>query len=334
MQTTHHWNQLLAPYQPQLPLADLIVEVNKLFHQFEADAYDRRHPEIFQQGAKLWQEMTTAALPQGQARTWRVLDFGCGTGFASMQLLARVPREQIERLVCYDLSPQMVEHCREKVGPMIPQATFCHQWEQLAAAGPFNLLLTNGLLHHLPDPLAVIQQIEQCLDRDALWLSGQEPSSRFYKNAACRAHYESFQSQRNRRRIFGWRRWLSAERLKEKLNKLVGQTSSPKTRTAQAAYENGLFKQLPTPKLIDRLVDFHVAHDAMEAEAGRGFDYQDLKARLEPHWRLVWFKSYSYMGPQYEPRLPQSWQRACRSLADQHPLDGANFCSAWQRACS
>jgi hypothetical protein len=36
----------------------LIVEVNKLFHQFEADAYDRWHPEIFQQGSRLWQEMT------------------------------------------------------------------------------------------------------------------------------------------------------------------------------------------------------------------------------------------------------------------------------------
>jgi hypothetical protein len=29
-----------------------------------------------------------------------VLDFGCGTGFASTQLLARVPHERIERLVC------------------------------------------------------------------------------------------------------------------------------------------------------------------------------------------------------------------------------------------
>ena len=120
------------------------------------------------------------------------------------------------------------------------------------------------------------------------------------------------------------------ETLANEFGEIVKQNGGEVKKVRQVAPE----VPIDLADLIDRLVDFHVAHDATEAEAGRGFDYLDLKARLEPRWRLVWFKSYSYMGPQYEPRLPQTWQRACRTLADQHPLDGANFCSAWQRVAS
>ena len=42
--------------------------------------------------------------------------------------------------------------------------------------------------------------------------------------------------------------------------------------------KQGLFGRRPTPHVIDRLVDFHVAHSAAEAAAGRGFDIDLLQA--------------------------------------------------------
>jgi SAM-dependent methyltransferase len=333
VQNAELWSNWLAPYEPQLPLSELVVELNKLFHQFEADSYDRRHPEILQQGAQLWHDMLAAALPKDTRQTrWRVLDFGCGTGFASCQLLSYIPGDSIERLVCYDLSPQMLQRCREKLGPTLPEARFYHELPRVLHEGPYNLLLTNSLLHHLPDPVETLRELQQCLDPDAIWLSGHEPSSRFFKNPVCQRHFELFGGQRRRRRLFGWTSYLGWRAWQQKIARLLNGKDSPKAKTAQAAYQQGFFKRRPHPKLIDRLVDFHVAHSASEAEAGRGFDYQTLAQQLRPDWRLVWFKSYSYMGAVEESSLPESWHRACQRLASDYPLDGAHFCSAWQRS--
>ena len=332
MQSQELWNEWLAPYQPQLPLDALVVEVNKLFHEFEAETYDRRHPQVFQQGARLWQEMIPAALAGLPTKRWRILDFGCGTGFATSQLLDALPGEQIEQVSCFDLSPEMLARCREKIAPRFGHARFCQSFDELIALGPFNLLATNSLLHHLPDPLAILSQLAECLTADAIWLAGQEPSSRFYRNPACRQHYSAYQRQHTRRQAMRWQRLVSPSAWSAKLRKLAGQSDSPKARTARAAHERGLFQLRPSARLIDRLVDFHVAHSTEEAHAGRGFDYQSLARELAPHWRLTWYKSFSFMGPVYEGALPETWRAACRRIEAEHPHDGANFCAAWRRA--
>jgi hypothetical protein len=111
----------------------------------------------------------------------------------------------------------------------------------------------------------------------------------------------------------------------------LGRAPSVKKRTARAALERGLFGRLPSPTMIDRLVDFHVAHSADEAKLGRGFDYAQMQRDFAPAWQPRWFRSYSFMGTQYEATLPVAWQQTCRDLAEKYPQDGANFCAVWQR---
>jgi len=40
---------LVKPYSPRLPIDQLVIEVNKLYHRFEADIYDTKHIEIYEQ---------------------------------------------------------------------------------------------------------------------------------------------------------------------------------------------------------------------------------------------------------------------------------------------
>ncbi len=324
---TSHVAELLRPYGPSLAMPQLVEEVNRVFHEIEAPHYDRRHLELREEWPSHWREMLHTlgpAPPQG----WRVLDFGCGTGFASQQVLDRLGRESVGALTCYDLSPEMVRCCRQKIGSWFPDARFTARWEEIVGGAPYNLLATNALLHHLPDPLGTIRDLLPLLSADAVWTAGHEPSCRFYQNPTCFAHLERYKADQKRGRP--WRLLRRSANVSSWFRRLRRRTS-PKAQTAREVTRRGLFQHEPPAQLIDRLVDLHVAHSPGEAQAGRGFDFHELARSLRGEWRLAWVKTCAYMGTLFEGGLPEKWQAACRQLAGEFPDDGATFCTVWRR---
>lgn len=326
MKNSDYVINLLAPYEPQLPIEQLVMEINKLFHAAEASDYDRRHPEVYNQLPPLWQEMIQQALERSQSKVWRIFDFGCGTGFEAEQLIHNLRPGAIAQLTCYDPSPDMLERCRAKISPLFPNALFISDLKDCPAnIASYNLLTTNSLLHHLPDPLLTISNLLPLLTSDVIWIAGHEPSSRFYKSPECMKMYNQFLQERK------WSKFLSLEKYFEKLKQIVGLESEPAEQAAKQAFHQGLFKKQPPALVIDRLVDFHVAHSLEEATTGRGFDFEILQQDWMKSWELVWVKTYSFMGAFYEQDLNEKWASYCQDISCKFPKDGANFCTIWRR---
>jgi len=326
MTNTDFITKILAPYQPQLPTEELVLEVNRLYHAVEAQDYDDRHPEVHGQLPPIWKEMADYAAKTAEVKEWRILDFGCGTGFEAEQLIRYLPQGSIAQLTCYDPSPEMLDRCRAKITPLFSDTVFVSDLSsQSDDQQPYNLLATNSLLHHLPNPLGTINHLLPQLTENVLWLAGHEPSSRFYKNAECARLYENFSQQKQ------WSRFLSVENYFTKAKQLVGLRSNPSKEAAKAAFHKGLFKQQPSPFVVGRLVDFHVAHSLEEASQGRGFDFKSMQQEFADSWQLEWVKTYSFMGSSYEQDLSSRWSDASREMAQKFPDDGANFCTVWRR---
>jgi len=307
----------LSEYEPQVPLKQLVEEVNKIFHSFDAEHYDSGHPEIHQQLPSVWAEM----LAQLPSRQWRALDLGCGTGFEPQQV-QRFLGDRLEKLLAFDPSPEMLAQCRRRL-PGSKNVFFSSQFAEIAGHGPFNLLLTNSLLHHLPDIPETLSSLLPALTPDAFWLAGHEPSSRFYRNPECLSLLADFSRYRQRAK------WLEPSSYIAKLALIVGK--HPLRETAKKAFELGLFKQRPTPATIDRIVDFHVAHSADEATAGRGLDFEALQKSLSSHFKLQWVKTYAYFGAFNPTRTSARWRDKSQLLASRFPQDGANFSTIWSR---
>jgi SAM-dependent methyltransferase len=317
---------LLRPYEPRVSAEQIVEALNRWYHEREVHTYDRQHVEIRQQLPPLWDEMIQIAQGAARGAPWRILNFGCGTGFEASELLRRQDRGAIAELWCYDLSPEMLERCRARILPVFPRARFTSRWQDVSDSDArFNLLATNSVLHHLPQPLRTVASLGELLTSDALWLQGHEPSSRFYRNAECCRVYGQFL------RGYRQRRWFSPAAYLRFAQRQAGLSRSPAEVAAAAAVASGMLGRRPPSRVVSRLVDLHVAHSDQEARSGRGFDVEQMARHFAGQWRLCWSKSYSFMGSFYEGRLSARWQAIGQRLARAFPTDGANFCAVWQR---
>jgi SAM-dependent methyltransferase len=313
---------MVEPYGPKLPLKELVGELNRIYHSIEASSYDASHPEIHDQLPPVWRALCDLALTR-KTGPLRILNFGCGTGFEAEQVLSLLPRDRVAWFHCYDPVDEMLDRARTRISRRWPEVRFSSKLD--AAEGPFDLLVTNAVLHHLADVPDTLAGLEGKLTADAVWLSGHEPSSRFYKNSECVTAYRQFLREDR------WRKFLSPRRYTAKLANLLGLDEDPARKAAVIAHDRGLFTRLPPASVVSLLVDFHVAHSAEEAQSGRGFDLDELAPRLGDRWTLLWSKSYSFLGPYYEGKLPRRWTRVARRLAERFPSDGSHWSAGWQR---
>ncbi len=312
-------------WKPRVGFDELVVEVNKIYHAFEAGDYDRTHPEVFEQLPPRWQEMIHRALQTLPPAPIHILDYGCGTGFAAQQALTHIPRDRVGSLVCYDPSQEMLEYCRRKIAPLYPHARFVHDISHIPRNHRFNLLLTNSLLHHLPHPLTAIESLMQQLDDRCIWCSGHEPSRRFYQNQACVRLLNSYARWKKLASL------LQPARLLHALRRRIWFDDRITALTAHEAHKRNLFAVKPNPRTIRLLVDYHVAHSPAEVDEGRGFCLRTMAEALESTWHLQWHETYSFLGPFCELRASKRWKTKAARLAARFPDDGACFCAVWTR---
>jgi len=327
MDSTQYMATLLAPFEPQVPIEELVEQLNRFYHAREASVYDGQHPEIIDQLTPVWTHMLDIGLPEDKGRQLRVLDFGCGTGFEADLLLRADVAGRVGELVCYDLSPEMIDVCRATLRHSPVPLEFVLDPEQLLhRQKPFDVLITNALLHHLTDPLTTICDLMPALTDDAVWLAGHEPSSRFHKNEHCWKTLQEYQQTRK------YHKYVTPGKYVGALRRILSPDTDPAEGTARAALQSGLVKKKLSRDIIDRAVDCQVPHTPEEARAGRGLDFADMEKDLAGRWKLIWKQTYNFMGPYLERDLSEKWRLAARGLHECFPDDGANFCSIWSRA--
>ena len=93
----------------------------------------------------------------------RVLDVGCGTGYAVRQVAARVAAG---RACGIDISPAMVEEARKRIPSAL--ATRIEFKEASSAAipypdGAFTHIVCTNSFHHYPDPVGVLREMQRVL---------------------------------------------------------------------------------------------------------------------------------------------------------------------------
>ncbi len=322
------FQQNLKAYKPRLDLDNLVFEVNKLYHSLEAATYDTEHNEIIQGLPEIWKDMCTVVNTVfDPSKRLRILDYGSGTGFEAESVVLNFGKQRIEQLVCYDPSVEMLQKAMSRLKGRISNVEYHSDTHFLqGVVEKFDLVITNSVLHHMPDPMSVIRNLLTKMTQDACWMAGHEPSVRYWNNPACAQFYADYLKQRKLRRFFDPASIASFFRRKL----LPG--SDILSQVAVLAHDKGLFETVPSPRIIRGLVDFHVSTNRNDENDSVGFDFREIQKDLQFEMNLIWHTTYNFIGeiPEIRIRSRQTIARA-KSLKERFPDDGANFSCVWQR---
>ncbi len=170
---------------------EFIFAVNRIFHDVEAEHYEKRHPEIFVDEISRWQRNIEKFLRKRSAPVV-VLDVGSGTGFVPLQICPHLKQE--DKFICSDISEQMLLVCRKN----ILVKNFCCKliFQKLEESGfdmdpgSLDCITMNSVLHHVPNWAKFFGEINLMLKKDGCIIIGHEPSSLFFKTRLLMANYQ------------------------------------------------------------------------------------------------------------------------------------------------
>lgn len=222
----------------------LIRRVNQLYHELTHETFDDVHARRFTVERNFWEQVAQrvlategSAMPDGRT----VVDLGCGTGFVGTILAGYL--RGTDRLIPLDVGrrPVRTSIARARtsvtdpaVGPTVAGAAMD------AASIPLpdeavDFVGMNAALHHMPDPPAVLREIDRILKPGGYFALGFEPNRLHFDHpvigSANRlttrlAWYAS--PHQNRRRCRQW--W----------NRLTGQDTEALRSSTRAAGHNDI----------------------------------------------------------------------------------------------
>jgi len=126
----------------------------------EADAYDRA--DFAAVNARFVDRLLELV---GDRPVTRAIDLGCGPGHLTCDLAARRPDWQI---VAVDAAAVMIELCARRcadafVRNVRPTLAGVGELSELPSIGSFDAVVSNSLLHHLPDPMVLWRSIDRLI---------------------------------------------------------------------------------------------------------------------------------------------------------------------------
>ena len=259
---------------------DFVQAINLVHHQICANGYDLSHTYIWEQGRQLWCSLLQSVLPIFDHRKKiRVLDFGCGTGFAAEQVIRFFGPARIEKMVIVEPSSEMLRKAREKLSQLSVQHESLENINGLKR-GLFDIVCENSVIHHLPNPYEVVESLAKLVDLPGALILAHEPNNRFQN---------------------GFIGWLNrTARLLLKIPRTRGH--APKASSDRVKLNNELMKrgiiEVPVPaEDLGMIVDFYVPrpwHPERQHET-LGFDYVQL-LRILPHFSLRAMYTYQHLG--------------------------------------
>ena len=177
--------------------AELVARNVRAYAKVHRD-YERKHGEIFNEveQARLRDALAAAVASVEGEPPRRALDLGCGTGNLSAHLLAL----GLE-VVGADVSPDFLAHVERRFGGAVETLRVDGLGLAGIADGAFDLVACYSVLHHVPDYLAMVEELHRVTRPGGVIYLDHERTEAFWGPDPARA---AFQRALDERRHPGW----------------------------------------------------------------------------------------------------------------------------------
>ncbi|MGH7655751.1 MAG: class I SAM-dependent methyltransferase [Gemmatimonadaceae bacterium] len=193
----------------------LAIERNRRGHDRFAGAYDKRHPEIFNDveqarlAAALARAMALAG--DGARECVRALDVGSGTGNITRRLVALGAH-----VTAADLSPKLLAEVTRRLGSSGQVTTLALNGRNLDPIpdGSYDLVVAYSVLHHIPDYAALVSEMARVVRPGGIVYLDHERSEGSWTSAEYQHFLREAVVTPSRRR---WWYWLQPSRYWKRL---------------------------------------------------------------------------------------------------------------------
>jgi hypothetical protein len=251
----------------------------------------------------------------------RILVVGCGDDMAGRNADYAV---QVARDVISPRNPPLLRTWNMTRADLVSPS----RWDD---GSPFDLIVTNSLLHFAAELGATLHRISSLLAKNGMYLMAHEPNARFWSNSVLRDERQDMSADTTvswRRRVFMWSAYSA------KLRTLLAQKPAASLETIVNQYlaeKYGLRGDLAAHE-IAAIVDPHrpsAVGDGFRIGLN-GFNEKQLSQLWQDDPQILWTQSYDHLGPIDYSELPPKWKKRERELAGLHPADGSSWTALWK----
>ena len=200
----------MTPSRPDPQAAQVATSISAYERAYRK--YERRHPEIFNaiEQARLRAALARAveAIATAQEGRSRALDLGCGTGNVTAHLV-----ELGLDVVAADVSPRFLSVVARRFGAEAGVETLELNGIDLAGIEDesLDLVAAYSVLHHIPDYLAILDELTRVLRPGGVIYIDHEANENFWEVGGCVADFRRALREHELRRPGRWnparRRW-------------------------------------------------------------------------------------------------------------------------------
>ena len=316
-----------------LPPDAFISTVSNVYHAITSQSYEREICQLFRTSGSHEKFRGSLQIAKRLLKPQpSILNLGCGTGYDLEVVREVFAPSEVGSLVCSDISPDMLAHARQK-SQGYPCRFEVGYSSDMLSFGPFDLVITHSLVHHIPGLAAFFLDVEALVAGNGIYVMGHEPNHRFWNNRECMTSVEELErSQRQRKR---YTKYLNPQRYLLKASRMLGFPHSLGRETQvnlKLRREHGFQADLTTRE-IQRLVDIHVPVNSEGAfTIGlEGFDCHELQTDYLANFERISFLTSGYLGHSNPAKQSKSWQRENARLAEKYPHDGSIFSAVWKK---
>lgn len=305
-----------------LSMEEFIDIVSNIYHKHESLKYDSRQKSLLDSIGSWNIALSFLNEKLADANNLSIIDFGCGTGFATKLLINSELASKCKTIYCYDLSPDMLLKCKQNLSFAegkfsIEYISDKNELAKILREIKLDLFVTNSLLHHIPIPEKLISFIFNSLKNNGYYICGHEPNNSFYHNKKLTTTTSLF---RIFKRAFNKLKKLkSQDSIKDEINVIL--------ETNNELLSLGLIKKRLPANFLAKLIDIHVPYknNINQCWGMIGFSKSFLtQANKKEAAELVFYNSYSHIK---DPLCNQFyfWKSIKNYLARRYPDDGADF---------
>ena len=162
------------------PSQTLISRANELYHDLQASSFNQLHTRRHHVEKVFWERHVSPRLSKQQAKFG--VDLCTGTGFVPLALLGSLGTDV--RMLCVDLSPGTLARAEALLVDFEDRATFhAGSADSLPLPdGSADWVSMNAGLHHIPDPMSALREVDRVLKPGGFFCLGHEPNAGFFSS--------------------------------------------------------------------------------------------------------------------------------------------------------